>query len=489
MARSATSLTTRRSPEEVFDLLTDMRNSAGWDPNVVRVEMVSDGPVGPGSAFDVTVAVGPRSMTLRYHVQDYDRPHRVVLEARSKLVHSRDTVTVAAGDEGTTVVTYDAELAGVGLGVLFDPLLGPALRRIFAQAAPGLAGRLDAAPADPVTGPSPGPSDRPAGGPTPGSAPARLVDAALEATVVGSFSRLGPAVRRRTDHWADPPDAAGRVVVVTGATGGLGQAAAVRLASLGAEVLLVGRNAQRTEATRRVVAAAAQGRPVHTEIADLSDLTQVRALARRLADRLDRLDVVVHNAGALLAQRQETAQGIEATLAVHLLGPFVLTEELVGLLERSAPSRVLTMTSGGMYTQRFDLGDLEMGDGNYDGTVAYARAKRAQVVLTAEWQRRYGARGIDFYAVHPGWADTPGLAESLPGFHRLMGPILRRPEQGVDTVVWLAGQPAGTPPGGGLWLDRRPRGAYRLPWTVTPTERRAAEGEDLWAWCRARTAE
>ena len=123
------------------------------------------------------------------------------------------------------------------------------------------------------------------------------------------------------------------------------------------------------------------------------------------------------------------------------------------------------MTSAGLYTQRFEMSSLVMTGEDYDGTVAYARAKRAQVVLTEEWQRRYGNRGVAFHTVHPGWADTPGLSEGLPGFARVMKPWLRTPAAGADTAVWLAGRPAPLATGGRLWFDRQPRSPYRLPWT------------------------
>jgi dehydrogenase/reductase SDR family protein 12 len=142
------------------------------------------------------------------------------------------------------------------------------------------------------------------------------------------------------------------------------------------------------------------------------------------------------------------------------------------------------MTSGGMYTERFSLDELVMTEQNYDGAVAYARAKRAQVVLTHEWQRRYGASGVDFHAVHPGWADIPGL----PTFFRVAHPFLRSAPEGADTLVWLAGSAAGSPAGDGhLWLDRRPRGEYYLPWTWAPPAHRAADGLALWQWCNQRT--
>lgn len=319
------------------------------------------------------------------------------------------------------------------------------------------------------------------------AAAARVVDAALEATVVGSFSRLGPAVRRVTDRWEQPHWAAGRTVLVTGATSGIGLAAAGELCRLGARVVVVGRDPARTEAAAGALGATGAGE-VAFEVADLGDLEQTAGLARRLAGRLDRLDVLVHNAGALLAERRTSPQGTEATLTVHLLSPYLLTERLRPLLAASAPSRVVTVTSGGMYTQRFDLASLEMGDDGYDGVAAYARAKRAQVVLTAEWQRRYGHEGVDFCAVHPGWADTPGLSAGLPAFRRALRPLLRTAGQGADTVVWLAGSADGSVAGGRLWLDRRPRGVYHLPWTRAPAERRVAEGAALWEWCGERVA-
>jgi NAD(P)-dependent dehydrogenase (short-subunit alcohol dehydrogenase family) len=233
------------------------------------------------------------------------------------------------------------------------------------------------------------------------------------------------------------------------------------------------------------VASVGGGGTITTEIANFADPTEVHALGDRLAGRLDRLDVLIHNAGALFRTRSATASGIEATVAVHLLAPYLLTERLRPLLAASAPSRVITMTSGGMYAQRFDLDDLVMTDQDYDGTVAYARAKRAQTVLTREWQRRYGNEGVDFHAVHPGWTDTPGLAAGLPAFSRLAHPLLRSPSAGADTLVWLAAAPAAWPAGGHLWLDRRPRAEFYLPWTWKPAAQRVADGLALWDWCKA----
>jgi dehydrogenase/reductase SDR family member 12 len=316
----------------------------------------------------------------------------------------------------------------------------------------------------------------------------RVIDVALEVSVVGSFSRFGPVIRNWSEGWVEPPAPAGRVLVVTGATSGLGLAVADRLGALGARVCVVGRDRQRLDVTRLELERSGGGE-VTVEQADLAHLGQVHALAGRIAQRFGRLDVLVHNAGVLLRQRAATVTGLDATVAVNLLAPYLLTERLLPLLRASAPSRVITMTSAGMYTQRFRVDGLVMEEGHYNGMVAYARAKRAQVVLTEEWQRRYGELGVGFHCVHPGWAATPGLAASLPTFSKVMGPLLRSPAEGADTAAWLAGAPDGTPPGGRLWLDRRPRGAYRLPWTWAPASLRQADGVALWNWCAAQITE
>jgi len=123
----------------------------------------------------------------------------------------------------------------------------------------------------------------------------------------------------------------------------------------------------------------------------------------------------------------------------------------------------------------------------YDGTVAYARAKRAQLVLMHEWVRRMEGTGVSFQAMHPGWAATPGIRDSLPGFAKVMGPLLRTPDQGADTAVWLASAPAGVETTGGFWLDRRPRWEHKVPWTRLSEEDFDDAGAALWAWCAART--
>ncbi len=305
-----------------------------------------------------------------------------------------------------------------------------------------------------------------------------LIDEILELTVVASFSRVGPAVRSRLFDWESPPDAAlaGQTVLVTGPTSGLGRAAAERLAGLGARVVLVGRSEARLTAVRDDLVSAADDDRFPIVVADMASLASVRAAVARILETEPRLDVVVDNAGAIFPKRSEGPDGIEATFATLVLGPFVLVSGLLPLLRRSGRARVLAVTSGGMYAQRLDLDDLQFAGGRYDGTRAYARSKRAQVALVREWARRLGSPGLRFVSMHPGWADTPGLAEALPAFHDLMRPLLRTQGEGVDTLVWLAAQTASDGASGRLYLDRRSRPFDRVP----ATRLSAADRRRLW---------
>jgi NAD(P)-dependent dehydrogenase (short-subunit alcohol dehydrogenase family) len=319
---------------------------------------------------------------------------------------------------------------------------------------------------------------------------AGAADCLLEATVVGSFSRAGFELRSRLEAWSTPPRLDGKVVVVTGASSGIGRAVALGLANLGAGLVLVARDERRLARTRVSAMTIPDAGPVVTVALDLVDPHAVRSFAARLTASEDRLDGLVHCAGALFREYRAASDGTELTLATHVVAPFRLTGLLCPLLRRAPAPVIVTVSSGGMYTQRFELDRLELTAHDYRGATAYARAKRAQVVLAHEWAHRWGPDGIASYAMHPGWVDTPGLATGLPSFGRL-GPLLRTPPQGADTVVWLAAggphQRASLPSRpGGIWLDRHRRPAFYLPTTYRGPAERRRDGEALWEWCTHR---
>lgn len=295
------------------------------------------------------------------------------------------------------------------------------------------------------------------------------LDTVLDKVVVAGYSSIGPALRRR--WWpADPP--AGSLVdqhvLVTGASRGLGLAAATDLARLGATVHLLGRNQSRLDEAAAGIRVAVPNADVVPETCDVSDLDDVRTYAARTRETVPRLHALIHNAGVMPESRTESPQGIELTLATHVVGPLLLTELLRPVLAAADDSRVLIMSSGGMYSAPLDDGwarDLQFREGTYRGIRAYARTKRLQVLLAEELAERLAGDGVAVHSMHPGWAATDGVAESMPGFNRALRPILRDARSGADTLVWLTASPEAASSTGLFWSDRRPRSTTYLPWT------------------------
>lgn len=314
------------------------------------------------------------------------------------------------------------------------------------------------------------------------------IDTALEWSVFGSFTRIGTAARRRAEGWsAVNADLRGRVVVITGGTSGLGFEAARALAAMGATVEIVARDEARAAAACARIAAETANAQVGFVLADTGDLDAVRRAAAALLARHPAIHVLIHNAGALDDRWQASPQGIEATVASQVVGPFLLTELLLPALRKATPARVLWVSSGGMYSEPLRVDDLAMGAADYDGVTAYARAKRAQVTLAEMLAVRYAPDDIRVHCMHPGWADTPGVARSLPRFRRVMGPLLRTAAEGADTLVWLAASDdAPLAESGRFWLDRVPRSIHRSG--ASGRSDTPAERERLAAWLDRVTA-
>lgn len=251
------------------------------------------------------------------------------------------------------------------------------------------------------------------------------------------------------DRVEDLPDMTGRTVVVTGASSGIGAAAARRLHRLGATVVPVGRSATKT-------AAVAAELGVSPELVDFADLSSVRRLADRLLARLDRVDVLLNNAGGTWTRRQVTTDGHEMTFQVNHLAPFLLTGLLRGRLEASA-ARVVTTSSGGHWLGRVDLADLDTR-GRYSSFRVYGTTKLENVLFTRELARQSLGTGLTATCFHPGFVATAFARDSGPlvalGL-QVAQKFARTPEQGADTAVFLAAAPADQWRSGAYLSDRR----------------------------------
>jgi len=444
MIRLRETIQVARPIDEVFAYASNFSNTAQWDPGVVASRKISRGPVGVGTEFTLRVRFGPRSIPMTYVVREYGPQKRVALEGKGDSVRALDDIGFAS-TRGGTRITYTADISLLGAFSVAEPFLKGALDRVGKDAVRGLQAALTEEP------PPPGRS--------------RLTDLQDRLIVPGLVGFTNVGYRWHKRNWK--PLAVwlrGRTAVVTGATSGLGRAAASQLADLGARVILVGRDPDKAEATRRGIVAMTGNNNVAVALADLSLLADVRKLAKRLLQEPS-IHVLVNNAGVLLNQRTTTAEGNETTLATNLLAPYLLTQMLLPRLRESAPSRIINVSSGGMYATGLALDDLQYEKSTYDGSRAYARTKRALVVLTELWANQLKDSGVVVHAMHPGWADTPGVARSLPEFHTITRRVLRTAEQGADTITWLAAAPEAAKVSGAFWLDRMPHTTHVFPGT------------------------
>jgi NAD(P)-dependent dehydrogenase (short-subunit alcohol dehydrogenase family) len=295
------------------------------------------------------------------------------------------------------------------------------------------------------------------------------IDTLLDRSIVLGYGNVGLWLRRRLPGWpADPPRMDGKVVLITGAASGLGLAAARGYARLGATVHVLARNAQRATDAKWHVERAVPGAEVREQVCDVSRLDALAEFTASFVASEDRLDVLVNNAGVMPDERERTVDDVELTFATHVLAPWVLTDRLAPMLSSSRPSRVINVSSGGMYDQSVPEDDVQSAATSYGPKKFYARTKRELMVITEQWAERLASQGVVVHAMHPGWADTEGVQRWMPVFRAASRPIIRNPDEGADTIVWLGGSPEPLRCTGRFWHDRRAR----------PTHYRFGAGDD-----------
>ena len=249
----------------------------------------------------------------------------------------------------------------------------------------------------------------------------------------------------------------GKTVVATGATSGIGEAAALALAGMGARMVLVARDEARGRATMEKVEAKAPGLGHRLHLADLSSMAETRRVGAAIAASEKRVDALINNAGALFSRRQVTPEGLEATFALNHMAYFVLTEALSDRLIASAPARIVSTSSTAHESASLDFDDLQSVNG-YRGFKAYGRSKLANILFTRELARRLAGTGVTANCLHPGVVATRFGSES-GGMVGLAIPFLRpffiSAEKGADTIVHLASSPEVANATGGYFVKRR----------------------------------
>ena len=249
----------------------------------------------------------------------------------------------------------------------------------------------------------------------------------------------------------------GKTVLITGGTSGIGKATAVALAAMGANVVVVGRNPDRGRAAVDEIKAQSHSGSVELMLADLSVQAEVRRLAEEFLGRHDRLDVLDNNAGLVQSKRTETPDGIETTLAINHLAPFLLTNLLIERLEQSAPSRVITVSSEAQRWGNMDFENMQSRR-KYRGFPVYGMTKLANIMFTYELAERLDGTGVSANCLHPGSVGT-NFGQNNRGamalFFRTFKPFMRSPEKGADTLIWLSSSSAVDGVSGKYFSDRK----------------------------------
>ncbi len=448
----------------VYHYLLDSSNSASWDPRVTQAAKTSPGPIQVGTHFDLKMRWSWLELSVSAHITALEAPNYIERKGLADHYSWIERYRLE-GDESHCTLHYQLDFFAHENLSRLRLLLAPMVRAQAEAAMRSLERSLHKLPSD----------WKP-------SSWTRWGDQLIVPGVL-RFTRFGFAAAK--SRWTGlTEDLSGRRIVITGASSGIGAAAAQQLAKLGADLVLVGRNIKKTKQVAETLERESGRRP-EVEIADLSSMQEVQALAQRLLAKGEPIHALIHNAGALFAQRQLSAEGVEMSFATLLLSPFVLGEALLPLLKAGAPSRVINVSSGGMYTQALRLADLEFEREAFQGAKAYARAKRGLVDLTEVWAERWQGSGVSVHAMHPGWADTQAVAQSLPQFYEFTKDWLRTPEQAADGLVWLAAAPELEGSSGLFWLDRTPHQTAIWPGTRTSPEDQKALYQALEAY-RAR---
>jgi retinol dehydrogenase-14 len=274
----------------------------------------------------------------------------------------------------------------------------------------------------------------------------------------------------------------GKTVLVTGGTGGIGRAAAIALASMGARVGITGRDRARAEHAAAAITRKSGNPAVDVFVADMSSQAEVRRLAHEVLAAYPRLDVLLNNVGGFWANRHLTADGLEHTFALNHLAPFLLTSLLLERLKSSAPARIVTVSSGAQSMGRIDFDDL-MGEGTYSGQRAYNQSKLANVMFTYELARCLEGTGVTATVLHPGVTNTGfGAEDTARGWGPLiaiMRLFMQKPAQGAETSVYLASSPEAEGLTGQYFASRMPRLSHKASYDAATTARLWQVSADL----------
>jgi NAD(P)-dependent dehydrogenase (short-subunit alcohol dehydrogenase family) len=249
----------------------------------------------------------------------------------------------------------------------------------------------------------------------------------------------------------------GKLCLVTGGTSGIGKATALGLAKLKASVVIVGRDKERGESALKEISSKSGNQNVNLMLADFSSQQSIRQLAQEFKSNYEHLSVLVNNAGVFMLRHSVTVDGFEKTFEVNYLAPFLLTNLLLDLLKKSAPSRIVNVASASHYGEKIHFDDIE-GEKHFSGFRAYGQSKLACVLFTHNLARRLEGSGVTVNCLHPGFVRTNVARDNgllIHFFYKLSGIFAVSPEKGAETVIYLSSSPEVSEVTGKYFTDKK----------------------------------
>jgi dehydrogenase/reductase SDR family member 12 len=417
--------------KEVFRFLSDFTNLVEWDPGIYSVEKLTSGKLSSGSEFLVKAKFFGNTIPMKYILKEFKDNELVVYRGETDTLIAIDRIGFSY-EEGKTKISYEANFEFKGVYSLSEGLFKLLLSRTAEAAKEGMINALTKPISPKIIDP---------------------IAYKLLYPIPYHFSKAGyESLRKET--CAITNDLTNKTALITGASSGIGFETALKLARLGANLILVSQNSSRLNSAKENIIHSTGNENIRIETVDLSLIKNTKSLAVKLLKELPSLDILVNNAGFLFNNREETVEGYDKSNALLLYSPFVLTELLFPILKKGKNPVVVNVVSGGLYTSKWTNEDIE-NKINYNGAKAYAKAKRGLLIASNHWSDKWKEHGIRSYSMHPGWSDTSAVRETLPLFYGITKSILRTPFEGADTVVYLSSNLDLLNTSGGLYLDRR----------------------------------
>ena len=420
----------KRNLDTVYRYLLNFSNIFEWDSHVVQAERVDLGPIKEGSKFELEYRLFGFTQTLIYELIELNEGKKLVFKTEAKNFSTIDTISLSEESKGTEI-TYQAE---VNLSNKFSELLfKPKMALIANDTVKNLKRALER-------------EEKP------------LSYKKAKVSLLNIFQKCTSMGWNKQKNFFPATLDQKKTVLITGATSGLGLSCAQTLAGKDCDLILVGRNDDKLKKVKSELTKKGYSGSLSYYLCDMENLEEVNETCQKILEDKPSLDAIINNAGALYNE-EKIINEIERSTLVNLVAPYLFSKILSPLLKEKKGC-IINVSSGGMYSTPLSIESLKKSPSPYSGAKAYAYAKRGQVVFSEFLNHEFKQDNVKVHSMHPGWANTPGVSSSLPGFFKLLKKLLRTPFEGADTLVWLVMR--NPEKGGFFWLDRKPQRLHLL---------------------------